>query len=260
MFGITASQLQALPGEFFPVFDICHYLLAALAVRGDAGATRRKQHPLATWMATMSASFAGSLLANPLMGKPILAAVSNEQQVLLASLVWWAVFYSPGDLAYTLAKNKVLYIPICVIKEIYRAKKVMGGMADARKVFPDNEMIILMIGALKGNGSGFMKPITRLILGDWSPSKSEILKMSATSKECVAAALLFLSHQLGYLTVLSFDLLYISVVTTFIIIKLSGVLADPIDPFIPVENSVSFLALGGLWDNISESNGDEQQE
>ena len=59
---------------------------------------------------------------------------------------------------------------------------------------------------------------------------------------------------------LSFDLLYISVVTTFIIIKLSGVLADPIDPFIPVENSISFLALGGLWDNISESNGDEQQE
>ena len=115
----------------------------------------------------------------------------------MASLVWWAVFYSPGDLAYTLAKNKVLYVPVCVIKEIYRAKKVMGGMADARKVFPDNEMIILMIGALKGNGSGFMKPMTRLILGDWSPSKSEILKMSATSKECVAAALLFLSHQLG---------------------------------------------------------------
>ena len=70
---------------------------------------------------------------------------------------------------------------------------------------------------------------------------------------------LFISS-FSYLTALSLDLLYISVVTTFIIIKLSGVLADPIDPFIPVENAVSFLALGGLWDNISESNGNEQQE
>merc|ERR1719394_102043 len=211
-------------------------------------------------MATMSASFAGSLLANPLLGKPVLAAVSNETQVMLATVVWWAVFYSPGDIVYTLVKNLALYVPICVVKEIYRAKKVLGGMNDAAKIFPDNEMIIIMIGVLKGNGSGFMKPITRLILGDWTPNKSELLKFSITSKECVAAALLFLSHQLGYLTVLSFDLLYISVVTTFIIIKLSGVLADPIDPFIPLENSVSFLALGGLWDNISESNGDEQQE
>merc|ERR1719348_1691075 len=63
-------------------------------------------------MATMSASFAGSLLANPLLGKPILSALSNEYQLLLASLVWWLVFYSPADLAYSLVTNKVLYVPI----------------------------------------------------------------------------------------------------------------------------------------------------
>ena len=65
------------------------------------------------------------------------------------------------------------------------------------KVFPDNEMLIVMIGVLKGNGSGFMKPLTRLILGDWSPSKSEFLKFSVTSKACFVAASLLLSQQLG---------------------------------------------------------------
>ena len=65
-----------------PLFDLCHYLLAALAVRADGGLGRSRSHPLATWLATMSASFAGSLLANPLLGKPVLAAVSNEYQVL----------------------------------------------------------------------------------------------------------------------------------------------------------------------------------
>ena len=68
---------------------------------------------------------------------------------MLASVVWWAVFYSPGDLVYSLAKTKLLYVPVCVAKEVYRAKKVVAGMADASKLFPDNEMIILMIGALK---------------------------------------------------------------------------------------------------------------
>ena len=116
---------------------------------------------------------------------------------MLATIIWWGVFYSPGDLVYSISKNKMVNIPVCVIKEIYRAKKVVGGMGDARKLFPENEMIILMIGTLKGNGSGFMKPITRLIIGDWVPAKTEILKMSTTTKECVAASFCLLGHELG---------------------------------------------------------------
>ena len=30
--------------------------------------------------------------------------------------------------------SQALYIPVCVVKEIYRAKKVVGGIADASKV------------------------------------------------------------------------------------------------------------------------------
>ena len=40
-------------------------------------------------------------------GKPILSALSNEYSVLVATGSWWVVFYSPGDLGYTLARNKV---------------------------------------------------------------------------------------------------------------------------------------------------------
>ena len=127
MLGLTASELQALPGQFSPWFDLCHYTLAALAVRKEVGVSRARANPLATWLATMSASFAGSLLANPLLGKlwalaqtktlnviifnnsgkPVLAALSNEYQVMLASLIWWSVFFSPGDIFYSLTKHKV---------------------------------------------------------------------------------------------------------------------------------------------------------
>ena len=39
-------------GKWSPLFDVCHYLLAALAVRSEVGLARSKAQPLATWMAT----------------------------------------------------------------------------------------------------------------------------------------------------------------------------------------------------------------
>merc|ERR1711862_548208 len=95
-FGLSASQLQSLPCAWSPLFDICHFILAALAVRKEVGVGFSRSNPLATWLATMTASFAGSMIANPLLGKPILGALSNEYNVLLATLIWWGVFYSPG--------------------------------------------------------------------------------------------------------------------------------------------------------------------
>ena len=82
-------------------------------------------------------------------------------------------------------------------KEIYRAKKVLGGMKVAEGIFPGNELLIVAIGALKGNGSGFMKPVTRLISGEWNPARSELLQMSVTTKECLVAAALFLASSQG---------------------------------------------------------------
>ena len=48
------------------------------------------------------------------------------------------------------------------------------------------------------------------------------------------------------------DLLYITIITSFVMIKLSGVLAESIDPFQPLEQILSTLLLGGLWDNMGE--------
>jgi len=252
-FGLSASQLQSLPSAWSPLFDICHFILAALAVRKEVGVGFSRSNPLATWLATMTASFAGSMIANPLLGKPILGALSNEYNVLLATLIWWGVFYSPGDLVYSLVKNQLLYVPICVVKEIYRAKKTLGGINDAAKVFPDQELLMVMIGLIKGNGSGFMKPVTRLVCGSWKPQSSELLSMSVTSKECLVAAIMMVADKGGYLPApVSGDLLYLIIVSVFLLIKLSSVLADPVDPFSPLEGTVATLAFGGLWDGSQE--------
>ena len=46
------------------------------------------------------------------------------------------------------------------------------------------------------------------------------------------------------------DLLYIVIISTFIMIKLSSVLFESIDPFQPLEQILTTVALGGLWDNL----------
>ena len=51
---------------------------------------------------------------------------------------------------------------------------------------------------------------------------------------------------------ISLDLLYNTIITSFVMIKLSGVLAASIDPFQPIEQIISTLLLGGLWDNMGE--------
>merc|ERR1712098_740589 len=104
-----------------------------------------------------------------------------------------------------------------------------------------------------------MKPITRLILGDWAPNKSEFLKFSVTSKACLAAALAMLFYQSGYLNIISMDTIYLLIILTFITIKLSGVLADPIDPFQQIEAILTFVSLGGLWDQMEETNEEKQE-
>eukprot|EP00092_Neocalanus_flemingeri_P015172 GFUD01016389.1.p1 GENE.GFUD01016389.1~~GFUD01016389.1.p1 ORF type:complete len:266 (+),score=54.72 GFUD01016389.1:46-843(+) len=253
--GLSASQLQGLPSAWSPLFDICHFLLAALAVRKEVGVGFSRSNPLATWLATMTASFAGSMIANPLLGKPILGALSNEYNIMLASVIWWGVFYSPGDLLYSLAKNQVLYVPMCVVKEIYRAKKTLGGINDAAKVFPDQELLMVMIGLIKGNGSGFMRPVTRLVCGVWRPASTELLAISVTTKECLVAAMAIVACQTGHLSpYMSSDLLYLLIVSTFIMIKLAALVAQPIDPFEPLEQIGAYLALGGLWENTSGRN------
>jgi len=259
---LSASWLQGLPSAWSPWFDVCHFILAALAVRKEVGTGFSRQKPLATWLATMSASFAGSLIANPLLGKPILGALSSEFNVGLATLIWWAVFYSPGDIVYQVVTNNAVYIPICVVKEVYRAKKTWAGIGDAKKVYVDNEMIQVMIGLIKGNGSGFMKPMTKLICGTWTPQSSEVLKMSVTSKECLVAAILLVLDQGGVIPrPVSGDLLYLAIVGVFLSVKLSGVLAEPIDPFKPLEATVATVGFGGLWDSeeISAHEKDKDQ-
>ncbi len=66
---LTADSLLHLPKQFYPWFDVCHILLCVLTVRKECQLKFAREHPAATLLSCIVSSFAGSLLANPLMGK-----------------------------------------------------------------------------------------------------------------------------------------------------------------------------------------------
>ena len=60
--------------------------------------TFSRKHPIALWASSMLVIFAGGILANLLLGEPVLAPLKNNNQLLLSTAVWsvWQLIYRAG--------------------------------------------------------------------------------------------------------------------------------------------------------------------
>lgn len=99
-------------------------LLCALAVREDLGPGAQafsRKHPLACWLSTMLMIFSGGMVANGLLGEPILAPLKNSPQLYVATIVWYIVFYTPFDIGYKVT----LYIGSLVHSTIYKTMLIV---------------------------------------------------------------------------------------------------------------------------------------
>lgn len=225
-----AGKLRALPGDSYPIFDICHIILCSLAVRKETGREFAWDRPIATFICCIVSSFAGSLIANPLLGKPMLAALGDEHLLFLATVIYLAIFFSPGDIGYKFVKIVPIYATVCTIKEIYRALKISKGLKEGSNFKPESLFVPILVATIKGNGSGFMTPVTRVVRGVWKPAANELMKPSVTTKMCflVAFALLLLDAKFS-------DLVYLAAVGLFVSVKLTSIFGESVDPFKPFE-------------------------
>lgn len=241
-----AAKLRALPGDSYPVFDVCHILLCCLAVRKETDREFAWNRPFAAWACCIISSFAGSLIVNPLLGKPILSAFGDEHLLFLATIIYLAVFFSPGDIGYKFVKLVPIYATICTIKEVYRALKITKGLKEGSNFKSGSLFIPLVVATIKGNGSGFMTPMTRLVRGVWKPASHELMKPSVTTKLCflVGLALLVLDANLA-------DLVYLASVGLFVSIKLASIFGEPVDPIKPCEDFL-FRLLGHAAKEVKE--------
>lgn len=68
----------------------------------------------------MMVVFAGGFLASVFLGEPLLTPFRNTNAILLATGVWYAMFYSPFDIVYKTTKFLPIKIVIAAMKEVYR--------------------------------------------------------------------------------------------------------------------------------------------
>lgn len=242
--------------KMYPYFDLAHAALCCLAVREDLSSGSQvfsRKHPLSLWASSMLVIFSGGLLANLLLGEPVLAPLKANNQIFLSTVVWYLIFYSPFDVGYKFFKFLPIKVICAALKEVYRAKKVHDGVTHASKLFPNGYVIMIVVGAIKGNGPGFVKVAERLFRGVWTPTAVEFLVPNFSTKASILGALVFVIDKKTDLISAPHALVYFGIVLFFVYFKLSSLLLGITDPFVPFENLFCAVVMGGLFDVIQET-------
>lgn len=272
-----AEHIDQMP--MFPYFTLSHVLVCAMNARIDLGAgelLRRtkllsnkhtiltilpmtgslyfsRRHPLACYISTLLSIFSATILTNFLLNEPVISALGNTQQVLWATAIWYAIFYSPFDIVYRLCNFMPIKIGLHLMFEINNCKAIYQGILHASKVFPDSYVVMAIIGIVKGNGPGFTRLFERLIRGAWSLNVLEFMNPSYTTKISTFATLVFIANRHIEWLMISQSFVFFCVASACAYFRLSAILLDIQDPFSPLENLICLLVFGGIWDALARA-------
>ncbi|MEQ2255622.1 Trimeric intracellular cation channel type B [Ilyodon furcidens] len=165
--------------SMFPYFDMAHYIVSVMALREQPGVLDvSRVSPLACWFSSMLYCFGGAVLSGIMLAEPPVAPLSNGTSVLLASTIWYLVFYCPMDVVYSGAALLPLRLVLSGMKEVTRTWKVLGGVTQARSKYKDSLLVMIAIGWARGAGGGLISNFEQLVRGVWKPETNELLKMS----------------------------------------------------------------------------------
>uniref|UniRef100_A0A0B6ZFU2 Uncharacterized protein n=1 Tax=Arion vulgaris TaxID=1028688 RepID=A0A0B6ZFU2_9EUPU len=241
--------------DMFPVFLVAHFILAVLLVREDCrdlGPKFRQNHPLTSWLCTVVTGLSGVFVANFLFGEPLVNAVKENVLIVILSVIWYLINYSPYDVVYKIVTFKPISLSCSVLQEGLRARFIYLGILQAAHSYPGSFLIILLGGVIKGNGYGLIKIVERLIRGKWTPATNEFLDVTYFSKSGIYASLLFLLHHNKQLNI-PIELLYLGVLTTFVTFRLLIIVGGVKDPLLPLESPVCALLFGSDSQVVEET-------
>lgn len=250
--------------SMFPYFEMAHYIISVMSLRELHGVMEvSRVSPLACWFSSMLFCFGGSVLSGIMLAEPPVAPLSNSTSVLLATIVWYLVFYCPGDAVYCCAALLPLRLVLTGMKEVTRTWKVLGGVSQAHNKYKDSLLVMIAIGWARGAGGGLISNFEQLVRGVWKPETNELLKMSYPTKISLIGAVLFSLQQTQYLPVQKHHL--ILVYTVFLIVNKSRMMltGSSTSPFATVESVIyktlfiGYSPYAALTEEIQKSFADD---
>ncbi|XP_008283784.1 trimeric intracellular cation channel type B [Stegastes partitus] len=225
--------------SMFPYFEMAHYIVSVMALREQPGALEvSRVSPLACWFSSMLFCFGGAVLSGIMLAEPPVAPLSNSTSVLMASIIWYLVFYCPMDLVYCCAALLPLRLVLSGMKEVTRTWKVLGGVTQAHSKYKDGLLVMIAIGWARGAGGGLISNFEQLVRGVWKPETNELLKMSYPTKITLIGAVLFALQQTHYLPLQKHHLML--VYTVFLVVNKSRMMltGSSASPFATIESAL----------------------
>ncbi|XP_034760769.2 trimeric intracellular cation channel type B-like isoform X1 [Acipenser ruthenus] len=219
-------SLQFSKISMYPLFDAAHYIVSVMALREQPGAVDvARRSPFACWISAMIYCFGGAVLSGLFLAEPALLPFSNTSNIVLASIIWYLVFYFPMDLVYKFTAFLPLRLVLASMKEVTRTWKVVGGVAHARARYEEGWLVMIAVGWAKGAGGGLMSNFEQLVRGVWKPETNELLKMSYPVKVTLVGSVLFTLQQSQYLPLAKHQLMFMY--TMFLVINKIRMMITP---------------------------------
>ncbi|XP_077201486.1 trimeric intracellular cation channel type B [Paroedura picta] len=229
----------------FPFFDLAHYAASVMSLKEQRGAVEISCYsPIACWFSAMLYCFGGSILSSLMLGEPPVAFLANTTNVLLASSVWYLIFYCPHDLFYRYVSCLPIRLLVSGMKEVTRTWKITGGVTRAHSHYKNAWIVMIAIGWARGAGGGLISNFEQLVRGVWKPETNELLKMSYPVKVSLVGAVLFTMQHTQYLPVeLPNLMLFYTVI--LVVTKVAMMLTEfKTSPFAILENALGSFLFG----------------
>ncbi|XP_065069367.1 trimeric intracellular cation channel type 1B.1-like [Rhopilema esculentum] len=229
----------------YPLFLGVHCVLVAGALRTRDGSKEfAKHHPLTSWFVSVVSCYGGTIIQNFLLAQPILAALKNEQILILGTIAWYLVFFSPGDFFWEALQLKIFKAILVMLKELHRLRMIINGIAVGTSLHPSTPLIIIINGAIRGNGAKFlMKPLDHFVRGGMV-SSFELLAPHFSTKSSVVISALLWNHTVKFVDIpISREALLVYILLFMVCMQLSFVLFEAGDPYLYLESAACHLFL-----------------
>ncbi|KAG7282816.1 hypothetical protein CRUP_012205 [Coryphaenoides rupestris] len=135
----------------FPVFDLAYYIVSILYLKYEPGAVEvSRRSPVASWLCAMLYCFGSYILADVMLGSSPLDYFQHNSHILLASAVWYLLFYCPLNLFYKCVSFLPVKLVLVALKEVVRTRKIAAGVHHAFHAYHHGFFIMIIVGYVPG--------------------------------------------------------------------------------------------------------------
>ncbi|KYO41869.1 trimeric intracellular cation channel type A [Alligator mississippiensis] len=256
--GELAAAFASLP--VFPLFDLGYFIVSVLYLKYEPGAVEMsRRSPFASWLCAMLYCFGSYILADLLLGDSPIDYFSNNSSVLLATAVWYLIFYCPMNLFYKCVSFLPVKLIFVAMKEVVRVRKIAVGVHHAHHHYHDGWLIMVATGWVKGSGVALMSNFEQLLRGVWKPETNEILHMSFPTKASLYGAIFFTLQQTHWLPISKANLIFFFTMFMIVCKVFMTATHSHASPFAPVEDFICPVLFGSVSGGRDDHHHDHRE-